>query len=318
MTRLLTPLLLAAMAAMASACVHEFPDDNRPEPDPENTLEVHISHPVDWTTRTHEVATTTRAAATMMRYVVRTYPTGMSQHFNASPLTEQVITRQATLEDFTITLERPSDEVELWVWVDCIDSDGRPLHYDASRFNEVKLTTTPYSACDDSRDAMCGDIAVHPADRSLTLQLSRPIARYEFIATDLAEFMSDESTDAGLEGYRIEFVYTGYLTTAYNAFINLNYNSVTSVTYAGSLRRISDTEASLGFDHVFTPGTESAVSVQAYLISPAGVRRAVTPVVNVPIAPGVNTRVKGAFLTVREQGGIDIDVDFSGDINIII
>lgn len=316
MTRRLTPLFLTAIAVIASACVHELPPDTNPGL--ENTLEVCIAHPADWTTRTHEVETATRASATMMRYVVRTYPPGMAQHFNAAPLTEQVITRPATLDDFTITLDRPSGEVELWVWADGIGSDGRPLHYDASRLNEVKLTTSPYPACDDSRDAMCGGIAMHPDDRSLTLQLGRPVARYEFVATDLAEFLREESADAGLEGYRVEFVYTGYLTTAYNAFLGLNYNSVTSITYAGSLRRISETEASLGFDHVFTSGGESAVSVQAYLITPSGVRRAISPVVNVPIAPGVNTLVRGAFLTVRDQGGIDIDVDFSGDINIII
>lgn len=308
----------AALLPLVCACVHELPADITPEPGPEPdaTAELRIAHRSDWGQMTHTVATT-RAAEPQMRYVVRTYPAGMVQHFNSAPLTEQVVMRPATLEDFTITVPSPDEAVEIWVWADHADSPDAPLHYDAGHFGEISLPQSPYAGCDERRDAFCGGMPLNPADRAVTLTLERPVARYEFVATDLAQFMQNEGVD-NLKGYRVEFAYTGYLTLSYNSFTGLNFNATTGVTFAGTLRRLSDGEASLGFDHVFTSRGERAVSVQAYLITPAGVRRAISPVVNVPISPGVNTTVRGAFLSVREQGGIDIDFDFSGDINIII
>lgn len=72
-----------------------------------------------------------------------------------------------------------------------------------------------HSGSNDMRDAFAGNItgAVYEQSLEATVPMSRPMAKFNFITTDLADFLAG---NVALEGCKIVFKYNGFMPCAYN------------------------------------------------------------------------------------------------------
>ena len=88
---------------------------------------------------------------------------------------------------------------------------------------------------------------------------------------------------------------------AYSMYTDKPVDSSTGVMFESTLRKLSESEASMGFDYVFVNGKKSAV----------------TEPIEVPLKRSHHTTLTGMFLMSEASGGVTINPDFDGDHNLI-
>lgn len=325
--RTLAPL--AVLAAAVSCSVHEWP-----EPSAREQISVSLAFDTDMPVWGQEVdgraenETDGRVDHGSLRHIVRAYPVvgGAVQQHAAE---EFVFTRNvADGYNCELTFKLVPGDYRLMVWTDLAESEGGVRYYDAADFAAIRLSG-PHAANTDWRDAFRGvaDMTVasytsEHAPQSVTVAMERPLAKYEFVTTDLAAFFAKEARDdsraatASLDEYEVVFHYTGYMPVEYNMDIDKPTDSATGVQFKSSMTRLDDDEASMGFDYVFVNGEETAVTVQVALVRKAdGKQVSMTPPIRVPLRRSVHTVVRGSFLLSDASGGMGIDPGYDGDHN---
>ena len=168
--------------------------------------------------------------------------------------------------------------------------------------------------------------------------MQRPLAKFEFITNDVLEFIEKESTRVSskangnksssgedtptkavsLDDYRVVFHYVGFMPDAYSMHTDKPVDSSTGVMFESSLKKITDSEASVGFDYVFVNGKKSAVTVQIGIYDKEGTQLSLTDPIEVPLKRSNHTIMTGMFLMSQASGGVTINPDFEGDHNLII
>ena len=316
------------MAMLAASCVHEFPE----LPETRN-VELTVTHKKEWTEYDHVVSRGISPENTIIRYHFL-----VTAHDEpAVKISEKIIySSDLSRPDFTTGLDIPAGTYDIWAWSDHAHPDSRQsVHHDTGDFANISYTQ-PYSGNDDRRDAFRGmtPVTVEAStdaeiDASATIQLERPFAKYRFVATDLEEFIDNEISRRSLvqprgpnyapllETYRVRMIYTGYMPSKFNNFINRPVDSSTGVSYEGTITQLGDGEALLSFDYVMVNGHESSIPV-AVEIYDGKTRIANTGSINVPIVRNRLTTVRGKFLTSSANEGVGIDPGFDGDFNIQI
>ena len=95
-------------------------------------------------------------------------------------------------------------------------------------------------------------------------------------------------------------------------------DSRTGITYTTPLSVPTDgqEECTIGTDFVFVNGAESFVSLSMEIRDGGGKVVSRTTGLQVPYRRGHLTTVRARFLTNEMQGGVDIDDEFEGDIDI--
>lgn len=319
-------LALLLTAGLASCSVHEFPEF----PDRQRVV-LTIAHRTEWTEYDHVVTRGIAPENTILRYhLVVTLPDDPKEVVD-----ERVIyTYDHSRPDFTTELELPAGDYSIWAWSDHAHPDSKEsVHFDTSDFSEI-VYSQPYSGNDDRRDAFRGTTLItvkrtpDPEEvSSAVIELERPLAKYRFIATDLAEFVENEITrgalskggdpnySSALQGYRVKMIYTGYMPSKFNNFINRPVDSAVGMSYEGTITPTGDSEALLSFDYVMVNGHESSIPV-AVEVYDGDALIASVPAVNVPIVRSRLTTVRGKFLTSQANEGVGIDPGFDGDYNI--
>ena len=162
----------------------------------------------------------------------------------------------------------------------------------------------------------------------------RPLGKYEFITTDLMEFVGKEanniakrSAEGGtnttsstpavdLDDYRVVFFYVGFMPNAYSLITDKPVDSATGIHFSSKLTQISQSEASMGFDYIFVNGKESVTTVVVGIFNRAGEQLGMTAPIDVPIKRGIHTIIEGKFLLEDNKGGVNINPDFDGDFNL--
>ena len=94
-------------------------------------------------------------------------------------------------------------------------------------------------------------------------------------------------------------------------------DSSTGVMFESTLRKLSESEASMGFDYVFVNGKKSAVTVQIGIYDNEGTQLSLTEPIEVPLKRSHHTIMTGMFLMSEASGGVTINPDFDGDHNLI-
>ena len=272
-----TVMTLLAALLLQGCLVHEWPS-------PPGTVQVRLILEYDTGMDTTEHGYGTRAVSipegSDIRYIVRAFPLVKGSKASQECAGEFVFSADASMGyDTEMTLELPEGDYSIMVWSDLVDdgsTDDR--HYNTSDFSAVSLNGDSHPGNTDERDAFrgTGEIALRSsiaekAPDTLRLMMERPLAKYEFIADDLAEFIENQSLMAmeqsgtksiDLEKYRVVIYYVGFMPDTYSLFTDKPVDSSTGVFFETGLTQISDTEASLGFDYVFVNGQSSAVTVQ--------------------------------------------------------
>ena len=351
--------LLACLpfAGLFSSCdVHELPDIHYGEVD----FTLHLEYEGDMPL--YQEITYTRADASeapphrqthQVRYQINVYPHGsiVSSKTRADNLCVKSFcftSEMGTTLDKTVSLELPEGEWDLYVWTDFVDpGSNSDKYYDTTDWSNITYPDKKsYTGDTAAREAFRGMATVtvnHPyrylesepkPDNSATVFNVRPMARYEFISTDVDEFVKqmskagalEESPEKGdayapaltpsdLAKYRVVFRYTTFMPSVYNLFQDKPIDSWTGMSYESAME-LTPEGIRLGFDHVFINGSESIVNVAAEVYNEKGEMIASTRTVDVPLKRGKYTVVKGEFLTSQSSGGVGIQPGYDGEYNV--
>lgn len=275
-----------------------------------------------------------------IRYIIRTYPVSEKQRTSQNYTQEFVITKDIS-EGYNheVTLDVLPGSYNIMVWSDLIETSGDSYFYDANNFAEIMLQGE-HKGNTNHRDAFRGMNSVtlvadieeqQPVTLDVTMQ--RPLAKFEFITTDLQKFIDKElealkkeaetrgeghPSRVDIESYKVVFQYSGFMPDTYNMNTDKPIDSSMGVSFESELNALNENEASLGFDYVFVNGKEAGVSVQIGLYDSENRQVAFSEPINVPLRRNRHTVVKGSFLMQQASGGITIDSDFDGNHNIVI
>ncbi len=168
----------------------------------------------------------------------------------------------------------------------------------------------------------------------VTVTLQRPMAKIEFIATDIDKFLDELaarhseitgsvaddllSQTPDLSTIRVQVDYAGYFPSGFNAYTNKPNDARTGMWFECNMTPLTNKEAHLASDYIFVNGSESAVKVDLTIRDSEGNLLNRIEGIDVPIVRGKLTTIRDEFLTRDYAPGIGIDPGFDGDINITI
>ena len=266
-----------------------------------------------------------------IRYIVRTYPVSEKQRTIQDYVQEFVFTKDiAEGYDHEVTLDVLPGNYNVMVWSDLVKTSGDTHFHNADNFAEIMLQGD-HKGNTNHRDAFRGtnnislvaDIMERLPD-TLNVAMQRPLAKFEFVTNDVEEFIDKESVRVAskangnnIEDYKVVFYYVGFMPHAYSMYTDKPVDSSTGVMFESTLKKLSDSEASMGFDYVFVNGKKSAVTVQIGIYDNEGTQLSLTEPIEVPLKRSHHTIMTGMFLMSEASGGVTINPDFDGDHNLI-
>lgn len=350
-------LAVAAMALLLSACdVHEVPSAPATS---HNVVRLTFSTMLAENNVSLIPGRDDADGPRLMRLLVYAYPRLADGTVVRHPAYQASVTREVSPGDYDCTLELdlPQGDHTIAVWADFVAERNRSLYYDPYNFEEITLCE-PHVGNTDMRDAFrgmedCTVVAravVAPPD-TIDVAMERPLAKFEFITTDLREFIDEEESrnearaddgdargdgepkdsepkdgdtkDSGVRSidltrYNIRFYYAGFMPYVYNMFTDKPIDSRTGVSFDSKITPTESGEASLGFDYVMVNGVESFVSVIVAVYDTEGRLMVTSDAVKVPTKRNWHTIVRGKFLTQTANSGVGIDPGFDGEWNIEI
>lgn len=166
------------------------------------------------------------------------------------------------------------------------------------------------------------------------MTLERPMARIEFITTDVDKFLDNLArrntktygavadnllgSTPDLSSIQVTVDYACYFPSSFNAYTDKPNDACLGMSFGCCMTPLSDKEAHLAGDHIFVNGSESAVTVNLTLRDGEGNLLNRVEGINVPIVRGKLTVIRDEFLTRSYAPGIGIDPGFDGEIDIVI
>lgn len=330
----LTLMAIMGLFVLVSCDPHQFPDTG---------LTLHLRFDTTWS---HSEFATDYSPAIMptrvvsevarMRYIIRFYDyTDDAADQVRAPFKEFVFYRDVTDNydaDFEITIA--PGRYRVMVWADFAASlNNGSFYHNAADFAEIKLLT-PHTGNIDRRDAFRGVAEVNTSQITYdmapaTVDMQRPLAKYEFVSTDLKEFMARENrklataanessrANVDLGKYKVIFLYQGYMPNAYSMFTDRPVDSATGISYDGRLKPLSGSEISLGFDYVMVNHQHTSITVRVALYDDHGTLLSISKPITVPVWRSNHTIVRGRFLMENAGGSVSIDPDYDGEYNLI-
>ena len=321
------------LTIVLAGCVHDYPsmtEDGEEGVDP-TLVEVNTEVTLDMELVPLEIVTGKNARGGE--------PTGYRRRFiveawrGGKPESRQVTVLDDAEDDgdgkitLPVRLKLHAVEYTLAVWTDHVAAGTTDdLYYDTGDLQRVACRD-PYTGSTPYRDCLYGTTALDlrqyrdewNAKVQIKVDMVRPLAKYEIIATDVKDFLrKTKKQRADDETFTITFSYGFYLPTVFNVLTGKPADSRTGIAYTTPLTVPADgqEECTIGTDFVFVNGTESFVSLSMEICDSGGNVISRTTGLEVPYRRGHLTTVRARFLTNEMQGGVDIDPDFDGDIDI--
>ena len=106
-----------------------------------------------------------------------------------------------------------------------------------------------------------------------------------------------------IEDYKVVFYYVGFMPDAYSMNTDKPVDSSTGVMFESTLRTLSESEATMGFDYVFVNGKKSAVTVQIGIYDNEGTQLSMTEPIEVPLTSSHRTIITGKYLKTAASAG---------------
>lgn len=267
----------------------------------------------------------------IMRIVVRVYPKG-----NLDTYLREFIFYRDIIEgkgyDCDVNLDIGAGNYDIAVWSDIKEDANNSYFYNSDNFRRVFIVNEHYLGNTDFRDGYRGRVEVElahtqrvqePEHREVTMR--RPMGKYEFITTDLSEFLDREttrralSTRASAEDYRVVIAYPAFYPSSYSVISNRLENAATGFSYETRMTVTGENDASLGFDYVLINDIPDAgVLAEIGVYDMEGNQVAHSRQITVPLRRDHHTILRGAFLSTNASGGVGIDPGFDGDHNVVV
>lgn len=317
-----------ALAVASASCsyIFEDPDDCC---QPMQQINIKLHYRINFNDIGLEVS---RASSETMRKrcVVQAFKTiNGSRSTSRMSDTPDVETRYAfardDFEEQDLELQLTPGTWEIKVWIDYVDDATGFAFYDCSDFSQISLLNTErHYGCTDYRDAFRGygtltiDDQTLGSNVSIDIEMTRPLAKYRFITTDINEFIENQGANIDLSLYTVRFYYTGFMPSVFNEFTDRSSDAQTGVWYDGYIQRISDSEAEIGFDYVFVNESSTTVPVAVAVYDRYGQQISVTSAFDVPLQRNQVTTVRSKFLSSTSGYGATINPGYAGSYNIVI
>ena len=343
-------LAACALLCITSCAVHEWP-----EPTPADVI---VNLDFDTQLPQYKVLNEEGTRASHdgrdydIRYTIVAYRLLQDGSYAEEPFLLKVFSKDEIDElDATFRFSIDEGSYRFYVWTDFVLAGTQSDYfYNTTNFRRISLQGT-HEGNNDFRDAFSGSADLKVIRRgsketpsTVTVQMRRPLAKFEFITTDLQEFITktieamirkeeaEAAAKAGetksegdtktpvvdLEKYTVVFFYSGYMPNAYNMMEGKPCDSATGVKFSSAIRAIDNHDARLGFDYVFVNGEESSVMVTVALYDEEGTQLSISRQIEVPIKRSMLTTVRGSFLMQNTGGGVAIDPGFEDEFNIYI
>lgn len=324
--------LALGLGVVPSCDVHEFPDP-KPKDIPfvlnlEYDTEMPLHKVVEYTEDDITKSSGSFGQGHDVRYLINLYDA--ADEDSREVLYSFCYTRDEITElDYSAELEVPEGSYRFVAWTDYVSEGGdADKYYDTGKFEYVALAEGGHSGSNDMRDGFTGSgvFEVSEASTEATIDMKRPFAKFNFISTDLQDFIREAAMRkepaavalSELGSYTVVFRYNGFMNSAYNLHTFKPTDSRTGVNFSSSIRQLSENDAELGFDYVFVNGSETKVSVSVEVYDVDGERLSSFKPVDVPLVRSKLTTIKANFLTSDAGGGVSVDPDYDGDLNIEI
>ena len=323
-----------------AGCVHDYPgmtEEGEEGVDP-TLVEVNTEVTLDLELVPLEIITqeSARSGTNKARNITTKADDGYRRRFiieawrEGKPTTRQVTVMETAEEDgdakisLPIHLKLHALEYTLAVWTDYVKAGTTDdLYYDTDNLQQVACTD-PYTGSTPHRDCLYGtavlDLRQYRDEWNARVQVKvdmvRPLAKYELIATDVQKFLQKtQKQRAGSAAYAIAVSYGFYFPLGFNVLTGKPDRSEMGVAFTAPLT-VTDNgsgECTPASDYIFVNGDESYVPLGIEIKDNAGNGISRTTGIDVPYRRGHLTTVRGHFLTNRYDTGIGIDPDFDDD-----
>lgn len=323
-----------------AGCVHDYPgmtEEGEEGVDP-TLVEVNTEVTLDLELVPLEIITqeSARSGTNKARNITTKADDGYRRRFiieawrEGKPTTRQVTVMETAEEDgdakisLPIHLKLHALEYTLAVWTDYVKAGTTDdLYYDTDNLQQVACTD-PYTGSTPHRDCLYGtavlDLRQYRNEWNARVQIKvdmvRPLAKYELIATDVQKFLlKTQKQRAGGTAHTITVSYGFYFPLGFNVLTGKPDRSEMGVAFTAPLT-VTDNgsgECTLASDYIFVNGDESYVPLGIEIKDNAGNGISRTTGIDVPYRRGHLTTVRGHFLTNRYDTGIGIDPDFDDD-----
>lgn len=323
-----------------AGCVHDYPgmtEEGEEGVDP-TLVEVNTEVTLDLELVPLEIITqeSARSGTNKARNITTKADDGYRRRFiieawrEGKPTTRQVTVMETAEEDgdakisLPIHLKLHALEYTLAVWTDYVKAGTTDdLYYDTDNLQQVACTD-PYTGSTPYRDCLYGTAALDlrqyrdewNARVQVKVDMVRPLAKYELIATDVQKFLlKTQKQRAGGTAHTITVSYGFYFPLGFNVLTGKPDRSEMGVAFTAPLT-VTDNgsgECTLASDYIFVNGDESYVPLGIEIKDNAGNGISRTTGIDVPYRRGHLTTVRGHFLTNRYDTGIGIDPDFDDD-----
>lgn len=358
MSRLYTFLLIAMTLVMASCDVHEMPVIADSDVDVILDLQYDLSMPLyKELTYTRDPAGVEETRASILshdvRFIVNVYPAGTTAETRSAnaPVRQFVFTDRSDLPlDRRLNLALPPGAWDIYVWTDFVDNNATAdRYYITDRFDSISLPEpSNYDAANECRQCfrgMTSIVARHPETvdetnitLSATIEMQRPLTRFEFISTDVEDFVrripelvgrgnsrsfdddpvnSRALTRNDLSDFRVVLRYTAFTPSVYNIFTDKLTDSRTGMS-SSSFMDICEDGILLGFDYLLINNEESIANIAVEVYNSDNRLIASSPSIEVPVVRNKCTILKSEFLSSISSGGVTVNPEFDGEYNIEI
>ncbi|WP_274949882.1 DUF6562 domain-containing protein [Bacteroides cutis] len=322
------------LTIVLAGCVHDYPsmtEDGEEGIDPtlvevntEVTLDLELI-PLEIITQKNARSGTTKADdGYRRRFIIEAWREG-------KPAARQVTVMDTAEEEngdgkitLPIHLKLHALDYTLAVWTDYVAAGTTDdLYYNTEDLQQVACRD-PYTGSTDYRDCLYGTAALDlrqyrdewNARVQVSVDMVRPLAKYELIATDVQKFLQKtQKQRAGGTAYTITVSYDFYFPLGFNVLTGKPDRSEMGVAFTAPLV-VTDNgsgECTLASDYIFVNGDESYVPLSIGIKDDEGNGISRTTGIDVPYRRGHLTTVRGHFLTNRYDTGIGIDPDFDDD-----
>ena len=278
-----------------------------------------------------------------IRYVVRAYPV-LEKNRVTSEYTQEFTFMKNISEGYNheVTIDLPGGNYQIMVWSDLVKNAHDNYFYHADNFAEIKLQGD-YAPNNDHRDAFRGtnnitliaDVMERLPD-TLDIKMERPLAKFELITNDVVDFIEkeelriaskansgkpntsedSESRVVNIENYKLVFYYVGFMPNVYSMHTDQRVDSATGIFFESKLKKISDSEATMGFDYVLVNEKESFITLKIGVLDNEGEQISITEPIAIPIKRDHHTKLTGIFLMSETSSGITINPEYDGEFNL--
>lgn len=269
----------------------------------------------------------------LIRYVVRAAPVSGTKGTLMDGASEFMFVKNVAGEyDTEVTIDVPPGEYNIMVWSDFVPDNDPFSAYLITDFSGIMMQKD-FMGSNDYNDAFRGmnkivlsaDLKNKPAD-TLSITMERPLAKFEFVADDLPEFVkkvtgglpSKAEIDVEAEDYKVRFYYVGFKPDVYSMISDRPVDSSLGVTFESTMNTLSTTEVRMGFDYVFVGDEGTAVTLQVGVYDQNDKQISLTDPIKVPLMRDRHTVLTGAFLTPDASKGVQVNPDYDGDHNWIL